>query len=148
MKQADNPKKNTRFKGIERHLPFAAFTCLLLSMALLLYQLNLNQAAHAALEALTEATPSIRWYEEETDIQTVSPIENQTESISVGTVSNTSSLQNGTVYVLNTSSKKIHSPACRYAQSMNSENKQIVENTSLEALISQGYTVCAVCGAQ
>ena len=51
----------------------------------------------------------------------------------------------GATYVLNTSSKKVHLPDCRYARDMKEENKQ--ETTkSLEELIEQdGYAACGTC---
>lgn len=47
-------------------------------------------------------------------------------------------------YILNTSTRKIHLPSCRYAKSINVSNKK-ESNESLEKLISQGYIPCKVC---
>ena len=50
----------------------------------------------------------------------------------------------GTIYVLNTSSKKIHLETCRYADSMNAANRS--ETTkSIAELEDEGYTRCQVC---
>ena len=52
-----------------------------------------------------------------------------------------------TDYVLNTDSKKIHLPTCRYAEGMNLNNKSEVSLTEEEyaALLCEGYTECKTC---
>lgn len=47
-------------------------------------------------------------------------------------------------YILNTSSKRIHLPSCRYAADMAEHNKQAYTGT-LEALLEQGYDPCNTC---
>ena len=47
-------------------------------------------------------------------------------------------------YVLNTNSKKIHRPDCRYAHSTSEENKQETDKTIAE-LEKEGYTICKTC---
>ncbi len=47
-------------------------------------------------------------------------------------------------YVLNTSSKKIHKPDCRYAESMSEANKEVFTG-DIQQKISDGYTVCGTC---
>lgn len=138
-------KGHTFTKNLEQGLPTIAFLCLLCSLTLLLYQIHLNGTARETLESLTATVPAVRWYEEETDTPTA-PTENATDAPAA--VQSVSTVQNGKTYVLNTSSKKIHSPTCRYAISMNSENKDTVEGVPLEELLSQGYSVCAVCNAE
>lgn len=140
-------QENKFFRELEYRLPAFAFTCLLCSLALLLYQIHLNQTAVDTLEALTATVPAIRWYEEETDVITISASAAETASIP-SAVQSVSAPKNGKCFVLNTSSKKIHAPDCRYAVSMNSENKDKVENVSLEELLAQGYTICSVCHAE
>lgn len=56
--------------------------------------------------------------------------------------------ETGTTYVLNTSSKKIHSPTCRYAASMQETNKQVVSDKTLDDLLREGYSKCSVCNAE
>ncbi len=138
-------KQNSFFRELEKRLPVFAFACLLGSLALLLYQIHLNQTALETLEALTATVPAVRWYEEETDVITISA--GDTAGVP-STLQNVSAVQSGKCFVLNTSSKKIHAPDCRYAVSMNSENKEVAENISLEELLAQGYTVCSVCNAE
>lgn len=48
-------------------------------------------------------------------------------------------------YVLNTKTKKIHLPNCRYAVDMNEENKSTFEGEDLSGLINEGYTKCGTC---
>ncbi len=69
--------------------------------------------------------------------ETENSTENTTENAS-GEISG-----NGT-YILNTSSKKIHLPTCRYAESINDENKEEYTG-SKQALIDDGYTSCGTC---
>ena len=49
-----------------------------------------------------------------------------------------------TAYVLNTSSKKFHLPACSGASSMKKENREEYSG-SRESLIEQGYKPCGTC---
>lgn len=141
----DEKEINKFIYGLEKRLPLFAFACLLCSLSLLLYQVHLNQTASETLESLTATVPAVRWYEEETDVPTVSVV--NTSSV-LSSVQNVSDVQSGKTYVLNISSKKIHAPTCRYATSMNAENKDTVENVSLEELLAQGYSVCSVCNAE
>lgn len=48
-------------------------------------------------------------------------------------------------YVLNTSSKKIHSPNCSGAKNMSEKNKQVVEGTNIKYFLQQGYEYCESC---
>ena len=144
-KNRNAEKKDNKFlQELERRLPAFAFTCLLCSLGLLLYQIHLNQTALNTLESLTATVPAVRWYEEESDVITISASETAAPSV----LQNVSAPNNGKRFVLNTTSKKIHSPNCRYAVSMNAENKDEVENVSLEELLAQGYTICSVCNAE
>jgi len=144
-KNRNAEKKDNKFlQELERRLPAFAFTCLLCSLGLLLYQIHLNQTALNTLESLTATVPAVRWYEEESDVITISASETAAPSV----LQNVSAPNNGKRFVLNTNSKKIHSPNCRYAVSMNAENKDEVENVSLEELLGQGYTICSVCNAE
>ena len=47
-------------------------------------------------------------------------------------------------YVLNTSSKKVHTPTCRYAESMKESNKEYYTGY-LEDLIEEGYVAAGCC---
>lgn len=47
-------------------------------------------------------------------------------------------------YVLNTNTKKFHSPGCRYVKTIKPENSQTV-NAARDELIGQGYDACKVC---
>lgn len=54
------------------------------------------------------------------------------------------SAETGGGFVLNTSTKKIHLPSCRYAKSISEKNRS-VSSKSLSELESQGYEACKVC---
>ncbi|MBQ8598890.1 MAG: MBL fold metallo-hydrolase, partial [Oscillospiraceae bacterium] len=47
-------------------------------------------------------------------------------------------------YVLNTNSKKFHSPSCENAEKISEKNRSSF-NGSREDLIAQGYTPCGFC---
>lgn len=116
---------------------------LLSSLSLLINQVRLQNQLEAAVPVST-TLPTIRWYEEETTKPTTaapatSAAPPQEETLPAAPLS-------GKTYVLNTNSKKIHSPDCRYATSMKEENKKVVENADLDELLSEGYEVCSVCG--
>lgn len=48
-------------------------------------------------------------------------------------------------YVLNTSSKKIHSPDCSGAKSMSEKNKLVIKGNQLNLYLKQGYELCGSC---
>ena len=48
-------------------------------------------------------------------------------------------------YVLNTSSKKIHSPECSGAKNMSEKNKETVKGNKLQSYIDNGYVLCETC---
>jgi DNA-entry nuclease len=48
-------------------------------------------------------------------------------------------------YVLNTSSKKIHSPECSGAKNMSEKNKETVKGNKLQSYINNGYKFCDNC---
>lgn len=47
--------------------------------------------------------------------------------------------------VVNTNSKKIHSPDCAYVRNMNPENRAEIPAEELSAYLSDGYAMCAHC---
>lgn len=119
---------------------------LLASAGLLVNQFRLQKQLNTVKTAYT-TLPTIHWYEEETTAANTSATSALDTSAAIQTVETSPALQiTGKTYVLNTSSKKIHSPDCRYATSMKEENKKVVENADLDELLSEGYEVCSVCG--
>lgn len=50
-------------------------------------------------------------------------------------------------YVLNTETKKIHTPTCHHASSI-SETKKELTNKAIAELVGEGYTACGVCKPQ
>lgn len=118
---------------------------LLASAGLLVNQFRLQKQLDTVKTAYT-TLPTIQWYEEETtEAATVASTPDTTAALQ--SIETSPALQiTGKTYVLNTSSKKIHSPDCRYATSMKEENKKVVENADLDDLLSEGYEVCSVCG--
>ncbi len=70
------------------------------------------------------------------------------QSISVGEAVYTDIAENNEQgkgeWVLNTSSKKIHSPDCSSISKIKSDNKE-VSNQTLAVLFNEGYTLCGIC---
>lgn len=119
---------------------------LLASAGLLVNQFRLQKQLDTVKTAYT-TLPTIHWYEEETTAATTVASTPDTTAAIQAPEGTAPALQiTGKTYVLNTSSKKIHSPDCRYATSMKEENKKVVENADLDELLSEGYEVCSVCG--
>lgn len=120
---------------------------LLASTGLLVNQFRLQKQLDTVKTAYT-TLPTIHWYEEETTATATSATSAPGTAAALQAPEETApALQiTGKTYVLNTSSKKIHSPDCRYATSMKEENKKVVENADLDELLSEGYEVCSVCG--
>lgn len=76
---------------------------------------------------------------------TNSTTKSNTEStVTQPTASKTVSIPAGTTYVLNTSSKKFHSPDCGSVGKI-SEANRTYSTSSAEDLVSQGYTPCSSC---
>lgn len=55
-----------------------------------------------------------------------------------------SSSQQGITYIINTSTKKFHKPACRYTQTISEANRENTAKSKTE-LIADGYSPCGVC---
>ena len=68
-------------------------------------------------------------------------------SSSSSSSSSTNSTATATKYILNTSSKRIHTPTCSSATTISAKNKK--EHTgSIDSLLSQGYKTCGTCKPQ
>ncbi len=128
----------------EKYTPILIGICLLFGLVLLFNGFRLYRTANSVLQTATASVPAIVWYEEMEPSQSLQPQDALTQA-----VSQSAEVSAGeTVYVLNTSSMKIHSPTCRYAETMHSANKQVVSGKTLEELQSEGYSKCSVCQAQ
>lgn len=55
----------------------------------------------------------------------------------------TSDIATGSIYVINTATKKIHRSSCSAVKNISDENKSTA--TSVESLLSSGYTFCDMC---
>ncbi len=51
-------------------------------------------------------------------------------------------------YVLNISSKKIHSSECSGAKNMSAKNRQVVKGNKLQSYVNNGYELCGSCFAK
>lgn len=72
----------------------------------------------------------------------------QTNSASTTTTTTTNPQSKTKTYVINKSSKKIHTNDCSFVDRMKEENKQIVQltNDELNNYLNDGYTTCSSCG--
>lgn len=142
MKSDKTEKQIPRRKCNSEHLLWIlCFLLFALSAVLLWNSFCLYRTANEMLRSATAEPPSIVWYEEK-ETQSVMP------ATATADVTPTVASANTATYVLNTSSKKIHSPTCRYAETMQETNKQVVTDKSLEVLLAEGYSICSVCNAE
>ena len=116
---------------------------LMLSVVSLWNAYRLHQTAKELLRVATAVPPTVVWYE---DVETQEAVVPEMSVSAFAPPADTT--ETGTTYVLNTSSKKIHSPTCRYAASMQETNKQVVSDKTLEDLLREGYSKCSVCNAE
>lgn len=144
MKPAEEKKQRERHThNTDKLLWLLSVLLLTLSAASLWNVYRLHQTASELLRVATAVPPSVVWYEE-VEMQATSLPE---PNVSVSARS-ADAAETGKTYVLNTNSKKIHSPTCRYATSMQETNKQVVTDKSLEELLNEGYSKCSVCNAE
>lgn len=118
--------------------------CLVLCAFVLFYSFRMYRTAEELLHAATAVPPTVLWYEDAAQSTVQETVSEQITNFAQAPDES----QNGTTYVLNTGSKKIHSPTCRYAKTMQETNKQVVTNKTLEQLLSEGYSKCSVCNAE
>lgn len=145
MKRLSKEERRARSDAFfGKYTPIFIGVCLLFCLVLLFNGFRLYRTANAVLQTATASVPEIVWYEEMKPSQSAQP-----QDAPTGDVSQSAENTAGeTVYVLNTSSMRIHSPTCRYAQTMQSANKQTVNGKTLEELQKEGYSICSVCHAQ
>ncbi|MGN0520111.1 MAG: hypothetical protein ACI4LB_05165 [Candidatus Fimenecus sp.] len=145
MKSAKENKQRARHAWNTDKLLWSLCVLLLAFSAVSLWNAyRLNRTANELLRSATAVPPTIVWYEEvETPETNILP-EATASASAQPTVAQTAE----TAYVLNTNSKKIHSPTCRYAASMQETNKQVVTDKTLEELLNEGYSICSVCNAE
>lgn len=107
------------------------------SVAVMASQLSSMKRLEDFKQAAAVTAPvTINWYEPSTGIS--SDGESQTKEY----------LPVGETYIINTKSKKIHSPDCQYAQNIADENKQEISSDELSKYADNGYSVCSKCGAR
>ncbi|MGN0555088.1 MAG: hypothetical protein ACI4LI_04245 [Candidatus Fimenecus sp.] len=144
MKPAEEKKQREhRTHNTDKLLWLLSLLLLTLSAASLWNAYRLHKTASELLRVATAVPPSVVWYEEVETQETALP-----ETAVSAFAPPADAAETGTTYILNTSSKKIHSPTCRYATSMQETNKQVVTDKSLEDLLNEGYSKCSVCNAE
>ena len=75
---------------------------------------------------------------------TEDPAENEEKTEMTQKPTDTGSASTKNSYVLNTSTKKVHDPTCRYAESIKESNRQEYQGDLFD-LLSDGYTACGTC---
>lgn len=144
MKSAEEKKqRERRTHNSDKLLWIFCVLLLMLSAVSLWNAYRLHQTANELLRAATAVPPTVVWYEEAETQEAVLP---ETAASAFAPPADTA--ETGKTYILNTSSKKIHSPTCRYAASMQETNKQVVTDKTLEELLREGYSKCSVCNAE
>lgn len=144
MKSAKEKKRSARrTHNTDKLLWIFCVLLLMLSVVSLWNAYRLHQTANELLRAATAVPPTVVWYEE---VETQEAVLPETAASAFAPPADTA--ETGKTYVLNTSSKKIHSPTCRYAASMQETNKQVVTDKTLEELLREGYSKCSVCNAE
>ena len=144
MKPAEEKKqRERRTHNTDKLLWIFCVLLLMLSAVSLWNAYRLHQTANELLRDATAVPPTVVWYEEAETQEAVLP-----ETAAPAFAPPADAAETRKTYVLNTSSKKIHSPTCRYAVSMQETNKQVVTDKTLEELLREGYSKCSVCNAE
>ena len=144
MKSAKEKKRSARrTHNTDKLLWTFCVLLLMLSVVSLWNAYRLHQTAKELLRVATAVPPTVVWYE---DVETQEAVVPEMTVSAFAPPADTA--ETGTTYVLNTSSKKIHSPTCRYAASMQETNTQVVSDKTLEDLLREGYSKCSVCNAE
>lgn len=144
MRSAEAKKqRERRTHNTDKLLWLLCILLLMLSATSLWNAYRLHQTAKELLRVATAVPPTVVWYEDVETQEAVVP-----EMTVPAFAPPADSAETGTTYVLNTSSKKIHSPTCRYAASMQETNKQVVADKTLDDLLREGYSKCSVCNAE
>ncbi len=95
------------------------------------------------IRVLSDGTAIRVEYDEKHPSQPSESSESQTVSEPVSEAS-TESKPTDVLWVLNTSTKKIHKPSCRHVKSIAKKN-YAESSESLESLLAKGYTACGTC---
>ena len=66
------------------------------------------------------------------------------ENTQKGSETSSKTINSSDTYILNTNTKKIHLPTCKYAKSITSHNKDTYQG-DIDLLIKQGYEGCKAC---
>ena len=111
--------------------------CILFFGMLCVYRIGNNEISVSDLPAVSTTEQA-----GESVITTVTEI---TEPVTYETTAEISeSVETEADYILNTSTKKFHSPDCRYVSSIKDENKEEYVGNR-DDLIAQGYSPCGTC---
>ena len=144
MKQNEKTVSSTRRAArIQTAETAACGICLVLCVCVLFYAFRMYRTTKEMLRVATAVPPTVLWYED-----AAQTAQNVVSDETASTPQTENAPQSDNKYVLNTNSKKIHSPSCRYAETMQETNKQVVTDKTLEQLLSEGYSKCSVCNAE
>lgn len=111
----------------------------LLSVAALIGQIRLLNYFDSVISSDDEVSVTINWFEESTE---------ESDGTNTSEVSETYISKHGKRYIINTSSKKIHSPDCQYAADISDENSSEIYTDNLSEYFDKGYSVCSKCNAE
>lgn len=103
--------------------------CIIISSFILVYEIFENRSMYKNSEN-GETTVGISYYNEITANSTTAKEKIKYEE---------------KIYVINTETKKIHSPDCKYAKKLSDDKKSVVRTDTLGQILKDGYTVCGSC---
>ncbi len=119
--------------------------CELAALSVLPSQMYIT--AGATTTAVSESTaPSIQQIQ---NTETVTEKQTAVKQVNTATTTAAPTTEKYTeisaILVVNTNTKKIHSPDCAYAQNMKPENRTEIQSAELSAYEANGYSLCGHC---
>lgn len=129
-------------KNLSNKEKFIVVLCtvtVLLSVTALIGQIRLLNYFDGAVSTGDETTVTINWFEEETEMSDGAEASEASEAGASDQVKR---------YIINLSSKKIHSPDCQFADEISEENSSEIYTDNLSEYIDKGYSICSKCNAE
>ncbi len=129
-------------KNLSNKEKFIVVLCtvtVLLSVTALIGQIRLLNYFDGAVSTGDETAVTINWFEEETEVP---------DGAEASEASETGASYQVKRYIINLSSKKIHSPDCQFADKISEENSSEIYTDNLSEYIDKGYSICSKCNAE
>lgn len=127
------------FSKKEKTIVFLCAVTVLFSVTVLIGQIRLLNYVNSMVSVGEDLSVTINWFEESTAVSDISDISDASEF---------DIPKHGKRYIVNISSKKIHSPDCQYAADISDENSSEIYTDNLSEYIDKGYSICSKCNAE